>query len=319
MTDHRTTQAPRGRIFDRVLTEGAASREAARAGHPEVGFEHLLLGVLVNGGPAARLLMDAGVGLSEARSAIDALLREDLALLGVDTPLPVPGGAGDEAAAPHLPLGPRLTDLVAECPTSGGDRVLLAALIDDEGGRVRRLLDRLGADTDRIRRDLGEPAGSGAATTARAEGGDPFAGSGPAPEGWEHSDCVLDVPVSAGRVWDLVSDPARRDVWDAGAASSRVLDDGSVELTPHHGTAYRESIADSVPGSEITWAREGDEDAAPRTLRIAVEPLGEHARVHLRLGWPNALRGRIANRVVRWFVRQNLRMNAQSIVHAAAS
>jgi hypothetical protein len=303
---------------DRAVIEGAASREAARVGHPEVGFEHLLLGVLVNGGPAARLLMDAGVRLAEARAAIDALLREDLALLGIDAALPAPSGStGAEVLAP-LPLAPRLRELVDECPWSGGDTALVAALIDDGGGRVRRLLERVEVDVDRVRDDLGGPLperGDAAPDTAPA--GDDVAD--PSPEGWEYTAYDLEVPVPVGQVWDVVADPARRGEWDPADVRTRLLDGGVVELTPSDRTPIREAVTHAVEGSEVTWTRAEGQHTTPRTLRIAIEPVGDHARLRLRMGWPNALRGRLANRVVRWIVTQTLRSHAQAIAQAAAS
>ncbi len=298
--------------FDRIATSGAASREAARAGHAEVGFEHLLLGVLVTGGPGARLLMDSGVGLAEARSAIDEILREDLALLGIDVPVPTPSG---EDPRGWVRFTPRLEELEYDIPLAGGDAALLAALIDDEGGRVRRVLDRLGADTDRIRRDLGELAEEPQVPQpSPADGADT---SEQPPEGWEYTHYDLEVPVSPERVWELVSDPERRGEWDPGSVSSRQLDGGVVELTNSlTEEAVRESVTHSVPGREVTWTQDGSD----RALRILIEPLGDRSRLHLRRSWRNALKRRsIASRVVRWIAWQNLRGHAQSIAQAAAS
>ncbi|MFC4562355.1 Clp protease N-terminal domain-containing protein [Nocardiopsis mangrovi] len=307
--------------FDRTATEIAASREAARTGNIEVGFEHLLLGVLVTGGTGARVLMAAGVGLSEARSAIDILVREDIALLGIDAPLPEPSGTSGAGTPALLPLGPRLRELVDDCPHAGGDRALLAALIDDEGGRVRRLLERLGADTGRIRRELDAPVGTQDATAQSHPSDAPFWAAEEAPAGWEYTVYESQVPVSDARLWQLVSDPERRGEWDTADVSSRQLGDGVVELSHNQndGETYRESITHSVAGREVTWARYEGKSAAPRSLRIVIEPVGDHARLHLRLGWPNALRGRISKRVVRWVVRQNLRAHSQAIAQAAAS
>ncbi|WP_420158922.1 Clp protease N-terminal domain-containing protein [Nocardiopsis sp. CNT-189] len=304
-----------GNGFDRTLIQGAASREAMRTGRTEVGFEHMLLGVLMNGGPAARLMMDAGVGLAEARSAIDALLKEDLALLGIEAPLPAPsdppGGEGPQL----LPLTPRLRELEEDCPSAGGDRALLAALIDDEGGRARRLLDRVGADPDRIRAalDAAAPAPPG------KEGGAP-GGEARGPEGGERIACELEVPVPAEHLWALVADPDRRGEWELpAAASSRRLDGGAVELTDDEGAAVRERIVHSVPGREVTWAREDEGVPTPRTLRVTVEPLGGRARLRLEMRWETAVRNRLANRFVRWINRKGLHVRAQAIAQAAAA
>ncbi|WP_017574078.1 Clp protease N-terminal domain-containing protein [Nocardiopsis halotolerans] len=312
MTNPSAKRSTLDRSFDRISISGAASREAARAGHAEVGFEHLLLGVLVTGGPGARLLMDAGVGLAEARSAIDGILREDLALLGIDVPLPTPSGDDPKE---WLRFTPRLEELEYGIPLAGGDAALLAALIDDEGGRVRRVLDRLGADTDRIRRDLGELAEDPQSPEPPpADGADT---SEQPPEGWEYTTYDLEVPVPHERIWELVSDPERRGEWDPASGSSRRLGDGVVELTNRHTEkTVRESITHSVPGREVTWTQEDGD----RALRILIEPLGDRSRLRLRWSWRNGLKHRrIANRVVRWIAWQNLRGRAQSIAQAAAS
>ncbi|MES0837913.1 SRPBCC family protein [Nocardiopsis tropica] len=313
MTNPSPKQGLLSRSYDRAAIQEAASREAARAGRYEVGFEHLLLGILVNGGPGARLLMNAGVNLSEGRSAIDGILREDLALLGIDVPVPPPSGGGRPGL---LPLNPRLEEIELDCPWSGGDAALLAALIDDEGGRVRRLLDQLDVDTDKLRRDLDEPLEALEIPEPSPANSSPA--DGQPPEGREYTTYDLEVPVSAEQVWDLVSDPGRRSEWEPSAVSSRQLGGGVVELTAMSGQTSRESVTHSVPDREVTWTRDPD-SGTPRRVRIVVEPVGDHARLHLLMDWPNAVRGRIANRMLRWISRNMLRGSAQAIAQAAAS
>ncbi|WP_433700778.1 Clp protease N-terminal domain-containing protein [Nocardiopsis sp. CA-288880] len=313
MTNPSPKQGLLSRSYDRAVIDEAASREAARAGRYEVGFEHLLLGILVNGGPGARLLMNAGVNLSEGRSAIDGILREDLALLGIDVPVPPPSGGGRPGL---LPLNPRLEEIELDCPWSGGDAALLAALIDDEGGRVRRLLDQLGVDTDKFRRDLDEPVE--ALETPEPSSADGSHADGQPTEGWACTTYDLEVPVSAERVWELVSDPGRRGEWDPSDVPSRQLGGGVVELYSMLGKPEREAITHSVPGREVTWTR-NPESETPRRVRIVIEPVGGHARLHLRMDWPSAVRGRIAGRMLGWISRNMLRSSAQGIAHAAAS
>jgi hypothetical protein len=204
----------------------------------------------------------------------------------------------------------------ATCPWSGGDRALLAAMIDDEGGRIRRLLDRLGVDTDRVRRDLDGPAEAQGAPAPRTADGGPTGDREAPAEGWDHATYEAEVPVPAARLWDLVGDPARRAEWDPGADSSRLLDGGVVELTRQDGTT-RERIVRSVAGREVTWEQGGP--GARHTIRITIEPVGDHARLRLRKDWPTGLKGRIANNVLRWFMRSTLRYQAQTITQAAAA
>lgn len=317
MTNVSAKPAARGRGYDRTVIEGAGSNEAVRTGHPDVGFEHLFLGLLVNGGPAARLLMDAGVGLVEARAAIAGLQGEDLALLGVDVPSAAAEGRPEVITAGLLPLAPRLRELVDECPGAGGDQALLAALIDDEGGRIRRLLDRLGVDTDRIRGALDGPISDREGSISPWGEGDLAAGS--RGKGWKYDVYESEVPVSAERLWALVGSVERRGEWDRGAVSSRLLDDGSVELTRDDGRREREWITHSVPGRAVTWSHafEGNEDPH-RVFEIVIEPVGGHARLYLRKGVHSAWRGRIADRFVRWIVRNDLRIQAQLIAQVAA-
>ncbi len=289
---------------DRAAIEIAAGREASLAGHAEVGFEHLLLGALVSGGPGARFLMDAGLDLTEARATVGALLREDLALLDIDTPGLSAGG--EEPVL--IPQSERVSELLVECAWSGGDVALIAALIDDGGGRVRRLLERSGVDPDLVRAGLGELSPS-----EQVHPSDP----GADPEGWDGLTYEREVPVSAERLWALVSDPRRRAEWEPGEAEARVVGDGVVELVPANGPVRRETVAHRVEGREITWARVDEE--AGQTLRIAVEPVGERARLRVRRSWPSALRHRrIANRLLHWIIRGQVRMRVQAIAQAAA-
>jgi hypothetical protein len=64
-----------------------ASEEAARFGHRYVGPEHLLLGMLRDAGPAARILQAHGVDLEAARSALGRLVERGV------VPGPMPSDA----------------------------------------------------------------------------------------------------------------------------------------------------------------------------------------------------------------------------------
>ena len=64
----------------------AARSEAILARHPRIEETDLLLGLLAQGGPVARTLGAAGVGLARARSAATDLDDADLA--GANIPVP---------------------------------------------------------------------------------------------------------------------------------------------------------------------------------------------------------------------------------------
>ncbi|WP_017545072.1 SRPBCC family protein [Nocardiopsis prasina] len=308
MTNQSARQGLLSMGSDRAAIEIAAGREASLAGHAEVGFEHLLLGALVSGGPGARHLMDAGLDLTEARAAIRTLMRDDLALLDIDTSLTAQPGGKEEAV--RLPQSERVSELLVDCPWAGGDVALIAALIDDEGGRVRRLLERSGVDPDLVREGLDGLSPDPAEPVGAAD-------PGSVPDGWDSLTYEREVPVSAARLWALVSDPERRAEWEPGPTEARVVGDGAVDLVSPDQPVRREAVTHRVEGREIVWTR-GDEGAS-QALLIVVEPLGERARLRVRRSWPSALRHRrIANRLLHWIVRKQLRIHVQTITQAAA-
>lgn len=59
-----------------------ACDEMDRTGHHELGAEHLIVGVLEEGGPAAQLLLEHGISLEDARAQIAEALWEADELLG---------------------------------------------------------------------------------------------------------------------------------------------------------------------------------------------------------------------------------------------
>ena len=61
----------------------AMHAEAARLRHQEVEPEHMLLGLLAQGGTAAAVLAAQGVTLPRARAAIDEMADTDLARVGI--------------------------------------------------------------------------------------------------------------------------------------------------------------------------------------------------------------------------------------------
>ena len=69
--------------------------EAARLHHREVGADHLLLGLIAQGGRAAQGLGCHGVSLATARQALAEVSRGDLAGISID-PATVP-------CPPHSP------------------------------------------------------------------------------------------------------------------------------------------------------------------------------------------------------------------------
>ena len=137
----------------------AAGALAQGMGHPWVGSEHLLLGLLQEG-EAARLL--AGQGLT--RRALQGALAE---ALGTGSPLPC-----------RRPLSPRLTRIVeqaaAQARRGGGRQVtsrhLLLALAGQKEGGAVRLLTQAGVQPEVLRRlTLQALGGGGLSPRAREE------------------------------------------------------------------------------------------------------------------------------------------------------
>ncbi|PHP52140.1 SRPBCC family protein [Actinomyces ruminis] len=132
--------------------------EAGRLRHPEVDLDHLLLGLLAEGGAAAALLGSHGVTLADARGAIRDVADTDLAAIGVDVsamPKNLPERAGNTPLADlgEIPMSARAQQLVSDRRASFNTSLsTLRALLGTEV--PIRLLVRLGVDPDRLCKDL---------------------------------------------------------------------------------------------------------------------------------------------------------------------
>ncbi|MGE3289084.1 MAG: Clp protease N-terminal domain-containing protein [Pseudonocardia sp.] len=162
-----------------------AQEEARQRRDPQIGTEHLLLGLLgVHGGPAAPLLEQVGVD----RRAVESALRERtadaeaLATLGID--LDEVRRRAEEAFGPgaldgrrrwragHIPFeahAKKVLELALREAIRIGDRHigtehLLLGLLHPGTGRAQRILDGHGVTLDLMRRavdELGRGAASG--------------------------------------------------------------------------------------------------------------------------------------------------------------
>ena len=138
----------------------AARSEAILARHPRIEETDLLLGLLAQGGPVARTLGAAGVGLARARSAATDLDDADLAGANI----PVPRGLRPRRllvslavvqADVDLDLAPGAEDVVFERRGRvRSDRQALLALTAGPRTASSRLLDHLGVDVPELRRRL---------------------------------------------------------------------------------------------------------------------------------------------------------------------
>ena len=137
-----------------------AHQEAARLGHPYIGTEHILLGLLSEGeGVAAKALGSLNVNLDDVRSTVENNI-----------------GRGDDPAAEpnYTPRAKKVIELaVEEAQNLGhnyiGTEHLLLGLIREGEGVAAQVLTGMGADISMVRQRVIEMLGG-------------FAMSGPAPQ-----------------------------------------------------------------------------------------------------------------------------------------
>lgn len=303
----------------------AALEEAAREGAPELDTEHLLLGLLVTGGPSAVLLTDAGVDLNSLRRAVHEVRGQELARLGWDmttrevTSTPEPSFR----AAQSIPFNSRAMAVMQRISYSGDDLELLRALLDDEGRRVDHALAHLGVDVEDLR------AATSSERLGQTTESDDEASTADQQDDSNVVRHVQALPVDADRVWRLVSDPTRRPQWDTACSRSDV-DTHDVERLTYR-TRGREVVVEQVvdrlvPGYEVRWHRfrVGDR-ATSSTLGLRLEPVGRTCRLHLEVTW-RPVRTNTVPRFLRPLVgplwvranRSRLRWYAQNIARAAA-
>jgi ATP-dependent Clp protease ATP-binding subunit ClpA len=131
-----------------------AQEEARLLGHPMLGSEHILLGLIAEeGGVAAVVLSRAGVDLVLAREEVDRLV----------------GANGRPAPGSSPPFTPRAKKALEHALRAAlslghsyiGTEHLLLGILDEEDTIVRRVLDALGTDADQLRHAVADAIGSG--------------------------------------------------------------------------------------------------------------------------------------------------------------
>jgi ATP-dependent Clp protease ATP-binding subunit ClpC len=138
-------------MFERFTSQSRravvlAQEEAASLNHNYIGTEHLLLGLLrVDEGAAARALASADIALAPAREEVEVII-----------------GRGQQAPSGHIPFTPRskkcLELSLREALQLDHDYIgtghLLLGLIGEGHGVAITVLDRLGANLDRLREQV---------------------------------------------------------------------------------------------------------------------------------------------------------------------
>jgi ATP-dependent Clp protease ATP-binding subunit ClpA len=135
------------RFTDRSRRAVVLAQEEARIlSHNYIGTEHILLGLIHEGeGVAARALKSLGIGLEAVRQQVEAII-----------------GPGQQAPPGHIPFTPR-TKKVLELALREATRLghnyigtehILLGLIREGEGVAAQVLVRLGADPNRVRRQV---------------------------------------------------------------------------------------------------------------------------------------------------------------------
>ncbi len=140
-----------------------AQEEARRLGHNFVGTEQILLGLVGEGtGIAAKVLLEMGVNLKEARYEIEKII-----------------GRGSGFLPPEIPFTPRVKRIfetaLNEARQLGhnyiGTEHILLGLIQDDEGVAAKVLHNLGIDRARVRTQVIRAVGEAAAVPAGRDSG----------------------------------------------------------------------------------------------------------------------------------------------------
>ena len=315
----------KGEAWD--LLASAAVDEAARAGHGEVDVDHVLLALLVAGGPSTELLSRAGLDLSTARRALARLQRQDLDSQGPAVPViavPVPRPSSEhtsEAGTAAMPWSDRARRAVAVLPGDAPDTAVLDAVLSHEDGPARRLLEQADIDAGAV------------LSAARVMTADRPAATVPDDARAWTAGHTRTVAVGREDLWRLVSDPRRRREWDDSVAQVRVLDDATFETLDavavqlprpggqgdDPGLLATHRVVEAVEGRLIEWETRYPNRGHTEWLRLEMEDDGTVSRLTLRhaAGRPRGIL-RLLSRPYAWTTRLRLRLLAQAIAQAAS-
>jgi ATP-dependent Clp protease ATP-binding subunit ClpA len=128
-----------------------AQEEARLLGHPMLGSEHILLGLVAEEhGVAAAVLAHAGVELERAREEVDRLASR----IGHSAPGSPPFTPGAKKALEHA-----LRTALSMGHSYIGTEHLLLGVLEEDDTMARRALDALGADPEDLRHRVTDAIG----------------------------------------------------------------------------------------------------------------------------------------------------------------
>ena len=273
----------------------AMRAEAARLHHREVEPEHMLLGLLAQGGTAAAVLAAQGVTLTRARAAIEEMADADLARVGVSLsaalrPAPIAAEELTVRAGGEIPLSDAAAEFIDDTGASFSTSAqALQALISSSTvslqSPVVRLLAHCGVDVGYLRTELSEIVADEESARGRYRMTDEYRGYG--------LDRVLSqerfISASAARLAAMLRDPDRLTWW--GIPRQQLVDvlpDGAVQrVEGRRRTVFLRWRLETSVAARVTWScsvvsgpRDG-EVAFVKDLHLIEAPGGTRVRLVL--------------------------------------
>ena len=273
----------------------AMHAEAARLHHREIEPEHMLLGLLAQGGTAAAVLAAQGVTLTRARAAIEEMADTDLARVGIilsDALRPAPISAEEltAKAGGEIPLSDTAAEFIDNKGASFNTSAqALQALISSSAASLQspvvRLLAHCGVDVDHLRTELGEIAADKESTRGRYRMTDDYRGYGLDRE--LSQERFISAPVA--QLVALLKDPDRLTWWALPRQQlTEVLADGAVQrVKGSRRTAFLRWRLETSVDTRVTWSctvvsgRRDGEVAFVKDLHLIEAPGGTRVRLVL--------------------------------------
>lgn len=268
-----------------------ALEETSRYDLPQVDIDHVLLALLVGGGPAGEVLRGQGLTLDAARRATEQVRAQHIARLGIVPP----------AADPRPIRDPSLDDIdwtrrALDVVSSNEDRTdlgLLAGLLDEPSRLAVEVLGAAGIDPDAVRVALAQ---------ARASAG-PRPPAGPTDPDWPAVTHTGFAPAPVEEVWALVADPMRRPEWDTSVGTVRPAGPGLWKMTaamvrpdgravrrrPDYRRTHLRLIAyeaNELVGWEVTMPDRPGVRPSRHRVSVRLRPGSGGTSVDLALSWP---------------------------------
>ena len=273
----------------------AMHAEAARLRHREVEPEHMLLGLLAQGGTAAAVLAARGVTLTRARAAIDDMAHADLARVGINLPdalRPEPISAEELTAnaGGEIPLSDAAAEFIDNKGASFNTSAqALQALISSSAASLQspavRLLAHCGVDIDYLRTELSEIAVDRESALGRYRMTDEYRRYGLDRE--LSQERFISAPVA--HLTALLSDPDRLTWWALPRQQlTEVLSDGAVQrVEGRRRTGFLRWRLETSVAARVTWSctvvsgRRDGEVAFVKDLHLIEAPGGTRVRLVL--------------------------------------